>query len=267
MNLKEKYGSTALIAGASEGLGAAYAHALAAAGLDLILVARRKEPLEKTAAELRDRYRIAVTSLSCDLSEPEATDHIAQATLGTEISFMVYNAALSPIGPYVNFSAEEHVRVATVNMITPLKMLRHFGEKMLGRKQGGIVLMTSMAGLQGAGFIATYAATKAFNMILAESLWYEWKDKGVDVIGCCAGATATRNYLDTKPGNVSVIKPSLQSPEQVVSECLQKIGKTPSFISGSGNKFASLFMHRLIPRKLATRIMGDTLRKMYRIDY
>ena len=70
---------------------------------------------------------------------------------------------------------------------------------MLARKKGGIVLMLSLAGMQGAGFLSTYAASKAFDLVLAESLWYEWKLRGVDVIACVAGATASPNFLNTKP--------------------------------------------------------------------
>ncbi len=82
-------------------------------------------------------------------------------------------------------------------MLTPLDMLHTFGGKMLARGRGGIVLMASLAGFQGSGFLSMYAATKAFNRIMAESLWYEWKDSGVDVIACCAGATSTLNFIET----------------------------------------------------------------------
>jgi short-subunit dehydrogenase len=100
---------------------------------------------------------------------------------------------------------------------------------------------------------------------LAEGLWYEWKDKGVDVIACCAGATSTPNFLNTQPEKSSMFAPKVQTPEEVVNECFKKLGKVPSFVTGSGNKFASFIMQKLMPRKMAIQIMGDTTRKMYRI--
>ena len=125
--------------------------------------------------------------------------------------------------------------------------------------------MASIAGFQGSGYLATYAATKAFNRVLAEGLWYEWKPLGVDVIACCAGATVTPNYLNTLPGKASRLEPKPQLPEQVVEECLRRVGTTPSFVSGTGNKLVSFLMQRLFPRKQAVRIMGDGMKKMYRI--
>jgi short-subunit dehydrogenase len=267
MNIKQHYGPTALIAGASEGLGAAYAHALAGHGCDLVLIARRKEPLENTARLIREKHNVKITTIPLDLADPSATEKIVAALGKTEINFMVYNAAMSYIGPYLHLPAAEHVRMATANMITPLKMVHHFGTRMAMQRKGGVVLMSSMAALQGSGFIATYSATKAFNLVLAESLWYEWKDKGVDIIGCCAGATSTQNFLNTRPGKAGLIKPPLQSPDAVVKECLSKIGKTPSIITGRNNRLASFFMHNLISRKMAAMIMGDTTRKMYRVEY
>ncbi len=87
----------------------------------------------------------------------------------------------------------------------------------------------------------------------------------MDIIACCAGATATPNYLNTQPGKASPLEPKPQLPEQVVQECLRRIGTTPSFVSGTGNKLVSFLMQRLLPRKTAIRIMGDGMVKMYKI--
>ena len=144
-------------------------------------------------------------------------------------------------------------------------MVRVFGEDMLKKGKGALILMASMAGFQGSGYLASYAATKAFNRVFAESLWYEWKNRGVDVIACCAGATSTKNYLLTNPGESGFFAPRVQSPEEVVEECFKRLGKKPSFVAGTGNKLASFAMQRLLPRKAAINIMGDTTRKLYRL--
>jgi short-subunit dehydrogenase len=265
MQLKQKYGPLALIAGASEGLGAAYAHYLANEGMDLVLIARRKEPLEQLATTLKDRYKIEVLCIPCDLSAVNAVNQIAETLAGKEINLLVYNAALSYIGPFENNTIDEQNRLAITNMITPMNLVQLFGTSMLKKEKGAIVLMASLAGFQGSGFLAAYAASKAFNRVLAESLWYEWKDRGVDVMACCAGATSTPNYVETNPEKTSAFAPKVQSPEEVVKECFSKLGKKPSIITGRGNRVASFIMQKLMTRKMAINIIGNTTRKMYRL--
>ena len=263
MGLKEKYGSVALVAGASEGIGAAFSEFYAKAGLDLVLIARRKEPLVAFANGLSKKYNIEVQCIACDLSLPEASDLILNELNGKTVNIFTYNAALSFIGPFESNSLADHEKLTQVNVTTPMKLVHHFGKSMLNNKKGAVVLMASMAGFQGSGFLSAYAATKAYNRILAESLWYEWKDKGVDVIACCAGATSSPNYIKTKPKQKVAFAPPVQTPEKVVQECLKQLGKGPSLITGRGNRLASFFMQRLIPRKMAIKIMGDNTRKMY----
>ena len=199
-NLLHKYGNTALIAGASEGLGAAFAAYLGAAGMNLVLVARREKTLEKFAADLRSSFNIDVDCICCDLADVNATDYLQEAIGKKEINLLVYNAALSHIGAFEKQSLESYTKTTQVNMITPMKLFHVFGEAMLTKGKGALIMMASLAGFQGSGFLTVYAATKAFDRVLAESLWYEWKDRGVDVIACCAGATSTPNFIKTKPG-------------------------------------------------------------------
>ena len=265
MKLKQKYGNTALIAGASEGIGAAFATQLAAEGLNLVLITRRNEPLEKFAELLKETYKIEVLCVSCDLTDPNGTKQIVEELNGLEINFLVYNAALSYIGPFIKNSLENHFQMAQVNMLTPLNMLHIFGERMLLKQKGAVILMAFLAGFQGSGFLTMYASTKAFNRVLAESLWYEWKDIGVDVMACCAGATATPNFKNSQPEKAGFFAPKVQTPEEVVTECLKKLGNQPSFICGTGNKIASFIMQKLLPRKMAVNIMGDYTKKMYRL--
>jgi len=265
MNLKQKYGQTALVAGASEGIGAAFATRLAAEGMDLVLIARRIQPLQQLADLLENKYKVIVLCIPCDLGDTDVLHQIQETSKGREINLLVYNAAVSFIGPFIANSTGDHIRAAQVNMLTPLNMVHFFGEKMLTKGKGAIILMASLAGFQGSGYISVYAATKAFNRVLAESLWYEWKNKGVDVIGCIAGATATLNYMNTNPEKTGFLTPKVLAPARVVNECFGKLGKQPSFITGRGNRLASFIMQRLLPRKLAVNIMGDNIRKMYRL--
>ena len=254
-----------MVAGASEGIGAAFATFLAAEGMDLVLIARRLHPLQQLADLLENKYKVNVMCISCDLSGENALHEIEEGLNGREISLLIYNAALSYIGPFIKNSAENHSMAVRVNMITPMKMVRLYGEKMLTLGKGGIVLMTSLAGFQGSGYLSVYAATKAFNRILAESLWYEWKNSGVDVIACCAGATATPGFKNTHPEKTGFFTPRVLNPEEVVNECFKKLGKRPSFITGRANRLASFIMQKILSRKMAINIMGDTTRRMYRL--
>jgi short-subunit dehydrogenase len=265
MNLRQKYGATALVAGASEGIGAAFAERLAAEGMDLVLIARRLQPLQLLADSLERRYKVKVMCISCDLSDANATLQIETALNEKEIGLMVYNAALSYIGHFAENSPGNISMAATVNMLTPLDMVRTFGDKMVKRGNGAVILMSSLAGFQGSGYLSLYAATKAFNRILGESLWYEWKNKGVDVIACCAGATATPGYNNSLPEKTGFFTPRVLHPEEVPSECFKKLGRQPSIITGRGNRIASFIMQNILPRKMAINIMGDTTRKMYRL--
>jgi short-subunit dehydrogenase len=265
MTFKERYGNTALIAGASEGMGAAFADPLAFRGLDLILVARRKEVLEATASRIVQQFGVKVKAIVCDLGDADATQQIINAVGDLSIDFLVCNAASSYIGPFLETDLSTHLNITEVNMRSPLALVHYFGGKMVERGKGGIVIMSSIAGFQGSGFLSTYAATKAFSRVLAEGLWYEWRPKGVDVIACCAGATATPNYINTNPGKASALEPKPQLPEQVANECLRTIGKKPSFISGGGNKLVSFLMQHIFTKKKAIEMISDGVKKMYRI--
>ncbi|HBE43047.1 MAG TPA: short-chain dehydrogenase [Bacteroidales bacterium] len=263
--LKQRYGKTALVAGASEGLGAAFAEYLAAEDLDLVLIARRLQPLHQLADRLKEKYKVDVTCISCDLGDQNSTKKIKAVLTDRSVNILVYNAAISYIGPFLENPPENHNHAARVNMITPLNMVHYFGNKMLARNKGAIILMTSMAGMQGSGYLSVYAATKAFLRILAESLWFEWRKSGVDIIGCCAGATSTPGYINSDPAETGFFTPRVIPPEKVVKLCFHNLGKRPSFITGRGNIIASVIMHRLMPKKMAVNIMGKTTRKMYRL--
>jgi uncharacterized protein len=84
-------------------------------------------------------------------------------------------------------------------------------------------------------------------------------------MACCAGATSSPNYEKTAPEKSSMFAPKVQTPAEVVAECLPQLGKHPSYTTGIGNRIASFFMHRFMPRRLAIMIMGDTTKKMYRL--
>src|SRR5689334_6154035 len=128
-----RYGNWALIAGASEGIGATYAEQLAARGLNLVLVARRAELLQSLAATLSAKYNIETRTIAMDLSGSNAVDQIAKETKDVEIGLLIYNAAFSAIGPFLERPLEDHIKEINTNAFTPLRLVYAFAEKMLGR--------------------------------------------------------------------------------------------------------------------------------------
>ena len=258
-----RYGSWALVAGASEGIGATYAEELALRGLNLILVARRAELLQSLAAKLSTNYSVETKIIPLDLSAPDAAEQIAAQTKDLEIGLLVYNAAFSAIGPFLERPLDDHIKEITTNVFTPLKLIYLFAEQMLARGHGGILLMSSLSAFQGSAYISTYAATKAFNIVLAEGLWEEWRERGVDVLVCVSGAVKTPNYAASEPAQTGGLGDMTMTPEQVVREALNALGKGPYVIPGRMNRFSSLVMRHLLPRKTAVKFMGRILRGMY----
>jgi short-subunit dehydrogenase len=257
---RERYGPWAVIAGASVGLGEAFARQLAGRGIHLVLIARGQAALERLATDLRASHGIEVRVLALDLARSDLLTTIGDFTSALEIGLLVYNAAYSTIGPFLEHSVEEHLRVIDVNCRGPVVLAHHFGKAMAERQRGGIVLMTSTAGSQGGPWIATYAASKAFNLLLAEALWDELASGGVQVIACRAGATRTPGYASSQPGPSKV---PLLDPDFVAEKTLAALGRGPSVVPGTFYRWSAFIMNRLLPRRMSIRIMGRATRALY----
>jgi short-subunit dehydrogenase len=258
---RDRYGPWALVAGASEGLGAAWATALADRGLDLVLCGRRPAPLEAFAATLRTRYGVDVRAVVCDLAAPDATATLEAATAGLEVGLLVYNAALSPIGPFLDQDAARLAATLATNCGTPVLLAHLFGRAMRARGRGGIVLMGSLSGLQGSARLATYAATKAFTLVLAEGIARECRPAGVDVLACIAGATRTPGYLATRASGTRP-PPGELSPDAVVREAIDALGRRAFVIPGAMNRFSAFVLTRLLPRKIAVEIISRSTERL-----
>jgi short-subunit dehydrogenase len=245
-----KYGRWAVVAGASEGLGAAFAEALARRGLHLILLARREDKLQELAAELRQKFKVEIVTQAVDLANHGQLIPICK-NFPEDVGLLVYNAAYAPIGYVEHVPQEDLFRIVDVNVKAPLLLAKLIGTSMIKKRKGGIVLMSSLAGTQGSPKIATYAASKAFNTVLAEGLWSEWKDYNVDVISCCAGAISTPGYEKAQSGKA----PGTLQAAAVAEKALKALGTGPVVIPGFVNKLAILFTRRLFPRKVAINLM------------
>jgi short-subunit dehydrogenase len=257
---RDTYGPWALIAGASEGIGAAFAEELALRGLDLVLVARRAGPLEEVASTLRRTHGVQVRTASVDLGAPTLLEDLRRACDGVEVGLVVYNAAYALVGPFLGQALEDKLRVIDVNCRGPLVVADEFGRRMAARRRGGIILMSSLAGTQGTAFVATYAATKAFNLVLAEGLWDELRDHGVDVLACRAGATRTPAFERSNPAPGPA---PIMDARPVAVEALAALGGAGSMVPGRVNRAVAFLLERAVPRRFAVATMGKATRKMY----
>ena len=258
-----RYGSWAIVAGASEGLGAAYAEELAVRGLNLVLIARRYELLESLASRLSEKYGLETKVIALDLSNPHAVDSILKDTHDLEIGLLIYNAAFSAIGSFLERSLDDHLKEIHTNIYAPLNLVYFLGERFLTQGRGGVVLMSSLSAYQGSAYISTYSATKAFNIVLAEGLWEEWRGQGVDVLVCVSGAVKTPGYVASEPQRTGGLGDRTMNPEQVVKEALNALGNRPYVIPGRINRLTSFVMRHLLPRKVAVQFMGRVLRRKY----
>ena len=255
-HFREHYGPWAVVAGASEGLGAAFAGALARRGLKLLLLARRADALAEVAAPLRQHTEVRTATL--DLADPELATRLAELTADLEVGLCIYNAAYAPLGPFLEQSFADHQRILDVNCRGPMVAARLLGAGMAARRRGGILLMSSLTALCGSPYLAGYGASKAFNLSLGEALWYELGPQGVDVLVCCAGATSTPGFLRSSGAD----GPRAMTPEAVVDEALAALGRTPSMVPGLFNRVAAGLLARLLPRRSAVRIMGAQAAKL-----
>ena len=249
-----RYGPWGIVAGASEGLGAAFATALSARGLNLVLVARRRGPLEALAARLPTR----IVTVAADLATVDGVAAACAAAEGLEIGLVVANAAYSPIGRFLDLSPEQTRRAVDLNCHTPLALAHHFLPAMAGRGRGGFIVMSSLAGQQGSPPISVYAATKAYGAVLAEGLWAELRGTGVSVLACVAGAVATPGLAESKSRRA----PGTLAPEQVVEAALRGLGRGPRIVPGALMKVSAAVMSRLLPRRAAIAMISRASRDL-----
>lgn len=254
----DRYGPTALIAGASVGIGAALAERLAEMRFDLILVGRDEISLHALATDLKARFGIGVCIIVQDLRANDAADAIATAAAGIEVGFLGYIAGAVPPRPFMDQSDEEMMDAVRLNALTPMALCRRFGASMCERRRGAILLGGSGAALAGSGKFAVYSAAKAFQMILGESLWLEMRSKGVDVLNLLIHAThtPTAERLGMKFDALADRRPML--PAEVAQEGLLNIRNGPTWWAGRENfELARRFC--TTDRRAATEFMSDRL--------
>ena len=247
------YGPWALIAGGSAGIGAAFADEIARRGVNLLLVARRPEPLDEIAARLRRERAVEVVTVAADLTDPATLDQLSAAAVGRDIGLVVANAALAPAGKFLTRTAAEIAGAVDLNCRSSMLLAHRFLPAMAERGHGGMIFVSSLAGLQGVPTLAAYSATKAFLISLGESLWAELRSSGVDVITACPGAVSTPGYQQA----TQRAAPGTISPTLVADAALNALGRGFRVVPGGLNRVSAFALQRLAPRRAAIAIFGQ----------
>ena len=252
-------GQGVLVTGASSGIGAAFARALAERGANVLLVARSLPKLEALATELRERYGVRAEALPADLREAGAGARLLAEAARRKFSvdLLINNAGLGSYGPFETVSDERVAEQIAVNVASLVELTHAFLPAMIARGTGGIINVASTAAFQPVPYMAVYAATKAFVLSFSEALWAENRARGVRVLALCPGATETGFFdaVGTQEASVGKREPA----SVVVARALRALdGRRSYLVSGRAN-FWTAQLARLLPRaklaSLTARIM------------
>ena len=256
-----RYGPWAVVTGASSGIGAEFARQLAAAGVSVALVARRRDKLAALAAEL-EAHGVRTRVCAHDLAVPSATEALAADVAELDLGLVVCNAGTSWKGPFLEHDPVDQRRMIEINCQAPVALVRALGPRLAGRGRGGVVIVSSTGAFQGLPWSAVYGATKAFDLLLGEALAVELAPAGVDVVTLCPGGTDTEGPMNTgvDPARVPV---KLMPVQPVVRAALAALGRRTLVVPGAVNK-AGVAALRAVPRAVAARAAGRIMKRVTR---
>ena len=252
-----RYGPWAIVTGASDGLGRAFARRLAARRINLVLVTRRVAALSVLAEELQVHHAIRCVVIPMDLADRHSVALLDEQTAHLDIGLVVAAAGFGSIGPFLDRPLENEADMLAVNAASALRIAHHFGKRLVARGSGGLVLFGSVVGFQGAPLSANYAATKAYVQSLAEALAVEWDPLGVDVLSCAPGPVATGFAA-----RAGMAMGKAANPEDLVDPCLDALGRRTTVRPGGLAKLLGYGLGTL-PRPLRVRVMHNVMRGMH----
>ncbi len=256
--LLARYGPWAVVTGASDGIGAACADLLAAAGFDVVLVARRQDVLERLAAGLRAQHDVDVVVVACDLSSAAGVERLFAATAELDVGLLVAAAGFGTTGCFVDNDVADEVAMVDLNCRAVVEAAHHYGRSFTRRGRGGIVVFSSIVAFQGVPNTATYAATKAFVQSFAEGIRPELKAAGVDVLVSAPGPVASgfAARADMEVGSAA-------DPADVARATLDALGRRTTVRPGARSKLLGWLLStapRRVRTAILTKIIGGFIR-------
>jgi len=259
-DFRERYGPWAVVLGASEGLGEAYAREAARRGLNVVVAARRSGPLTEVARSLHTDYGVDGVPVVCDLTSPAFLDALRAVTEPLEVGLLVHNATGTFLGPFLDEPPEHALEQVAINVSSVLGVCELFGRGMVARGRGGVVLMGSGAGVAGTAGLAVYSATKAFQLTLAQALHTEWRDLGVDVLGVVGPAMDTPNFRRSFDHDPDALPHPPLAPDDVAREVLDALGEEMEMMPGEPNREGYRFLSAL-PRVEQARMLSASFHR------
>jgi short-subunit dehydrogenase len=253
-----KYGPWAVVTGASDGIGRAIAICLAEAGLNLVMVARRRDALEALAAELTQAHHIQTRIVAVDLGHRAAVDTVVSSTEDIGIGLLAAIAGFGTSGPFTDSPIGHELDMVDVNCRAVVELSHHFARRFAAQRRGGLVLMSSLLAFQGVPRAATYAATKAFIQTFAEGLRLELAGTGVDVVASAPGPV--RSGFEAR---ADMHMSAAASPAVVARGTLHALGRWTTVRPGFLSKFLEASLLPL-PRLARSRIMSVVMGGMTR---
>lgn len=246
---------TALVTGASRGIGEAFARQLAARGQDLVLVARSRDRLEALAGELSAAHGVRAHVVVADLAQPGAAEAVFAATerLGLEVDLLVNDAGFAKAGRFAELPLDVQADMVRLNVNTVMELTRRYLPAMRQRRRGGVINVSSTAGFQPVPQMAVYGATKAFVLSFSEAVAAQVAGDGVQVMAFCPGAAGTAFWSTAGIWEERVDQ--MPTPDEVVAAGLRAFGRgRRSFVPGLWNQVVTLFSGRVLPRWLVVRL-------------
>ncbi len=248
-----KYGAWAVVTGASDGIGHAFAEQLAERGLNLVAVARRADRLDELAHRIRAKHGTEVLVVAADLSAPEGLAELERTTQGMDIGLLVASAGYGTSGPLLQANLKQERNMLDLNCYAVLEQCVLFGNRFAQRGRGGIILLSSLVGWQGVPQAAHYAATKAYVQSLAEAMRIELKPKNIDVLASAPGPVQSGFAA-----RANMVMGAAVSPAVVARTSLNALGKQGRVIPGRLSKLLTYSLLPL-PRGLRSLIMGKVM--------
>jgi short-subunit dehydrogenase len=254
-------GKWALITGASAGIGLALAAQLAAGGANLILTARRRDRLETLRGRLSEHHGVQIEVFPADLTQPEAAECLFEftETKRVAVDLLANNAGFGMYGRFHRSDRTRQLAMVQVNIASVVSLTHLFLPGMIARRGGDILIVASTAGFQGVPYLATYSATKAFDLLFAEALAEEVRGYGIQVCALCPGSTSNTEFQEVA-GEPSRFSRHAESAEKVARVGLEALARGRSYaISGIVN-YLQAHAQRLVPRQFVTRMAANVTR-------